>query len=148
MSEENVDLVRRLLEMFAKREHEAVFAFYAPDIEWDATAWESIGAASADVGGGIAGLAAVYRGHEGVRTYWRRWLEAWKDLEFEAEDVLDAGDEVVALIRNQRQWGRHSGIATEIPPYGLVFSLREGKVTRWRAYSDQKSALEAAGLRE
>ncbi len=41
MSEESVDLVRRLLEMFAKREHEAVFAFYAPDIEWDATAWES-----------------------------------------------------------------------------------------------------------
>ena len=24
---------------FAKREHEAVFAFYAPAIEWDATAW-------------------------------------------------------------------------------------------------------------
>ncbi|MGA8927293.1 MAG: nuclear transport factor 2 family protein [Solirubrobacterales bacterium] len=44
MSEENVDLVRRLLEMFAKREHEAVFAFYAPDIEWDATEWESIAA--------------------------------------------------------------------------------------------------------
>jgi ketosteroid isomerase-like protein len=44
MSEENVDLVRRLLEMFTKREHEAVFAFYAPDIEWDATAWESIAA--------------------------------------------------------------------------------------------------------
>ncbi len=44
MSEENVDLVRRLLEMFAKREHEAVFAFYPPDIEWDTTAWESIAA--------------------------------------------------------------------------------------------------------
>ena len=42
MSEENVDLVRRLLEMFAKREHDAVFAFCAPDIEWDPTAWESI----------------------------------------------------------------------------------------------------------
>jgi ketosteroid isomerase-like protein len=42
MLEDNVDLVRRLLEMFAKREHEAVFAFYAPDIEWDATAWESL----------------------------------------------------------------------------------------------------------
>ena len=41
MSEESVDLVRRLLEMFAKREHEAVFACRSPDIEWDATAWES-----------------------------------------------------------------------------------------------------------
>ncbi len=64
------------------------------------------------------------------------------------EDVLDAGDEVVALIRNQRQWGRRSGIVTEVPPYGLVFTIRGGKVVRWRAYSDQQSALEAAGLRE
>ena len=38
MSEENVELVRRLLDMFARRDHEAVFEFYDPDIEWDATA--------------------------------------------------------------------------------------------------------------
>ena len=103
MSKENVYLVRRLLDMFARRDHEGVFEFYDPDIEWDATAWKST---AVDAGvGGIAGLAGVYRGHGGVRTYWRRWLEAWKDLEFEVEDVLDAGDEYVALIRNQRQVG-------------------------------------------
>jgi ketosteroid isomerase-like protein len=138
MSQENVELVRRLLDMFAKRDHEAVFAFYDPDIEWDA---ESIG-------GVLADLKGAYRGHEGVRTYWRRWLQAWRDLEFEVQDVLDAGDEVVALIRNQRQWGRHSGIVTEMPPYGLVFTIRSGKVVRWRNYPDQESALEAAGLEE
>jgi ketosteroid isomerase-like protein len=139
MSEENVELVRRLLEMFAKREHEAVFAFYAPDIEWDARNFNALG---------FTDLEGVYRGHEGVRTYWRRWLQAWKDLDFEVQDVLDAGDDVVALIRNQRQWGRHSGIVTEMPPYGLVFTIRDGKVVRWRAFSDQESALTAAGLRE
>ena len=138
MSEENVELVRELLEAFARRDHEQVFDFYDRDIEWDASHGNDL----------VPDLAGVYRGHEGVRTYWRRWLSAWKDLDFEIQDVRDAGDEVVALIRNQRQWGRHSGIATEIPPYGLVFSLREGKVTRWRAYSDQKSALEATGLRD
>ena len=141
MSEENVELVRRLLDMFAKRNHEGVFEFYDPDIEWDAR--------RAPGGGPFpAGLAGVYRGHEGVRTYWRRWLEAWEDLQFEVQDVLDGGDEVVALIRNQRQWGRHSGIATEMPPYGLVFTIRDGKVVRWRSYPDHQSALEAAGLSE
>ena len=74
MSQENVDLVRRLLDMFARRDHEGVFEFYDPDIEWDATAWKST---AVDTGvGGVAGLAGVYRGHEGVRTYWRRWFEA------------------------------------------------------------------------
>ena len=39
-------------------------------------------------------------------TYWRNWLSAWSDLQFEIQDVVDAGDDVVLLIRNQRQWGR------------------------------------------
>jgi ketosteroid isomerase-like protein len=139
MSEENVELVRRLLELFAKRDHEAVFAFYAPDIEWDATNNDQLA---------MADLSEIYRGHDGVRTYWRHWLEAWKDIEFEVQDILDGGDEVVALIRNQRQWGRHSGIATEMPPYGLVFTVRGGKVVRWRSFADQEQALKAAGLSE
>jgi hypothetical protein len=52
-------------------------------------------------------LAGVYHGHGGVRTHWRRWPSAWKDIEFEIQDTLDAGDDVVVLIGSQRQWGRH-----------------------------------------
>jgi ketosteroid isomerase-like protein len=138
MSEENVKLVRGLLEKFRRRDHESVFAVYDPDIEWDASS----------IAEAIPDLAGVYHGHEGVRTYWRRWLQAWDDLQFDVEDVLDAGDDVVALITNQRQWGRHSGIETEFPPYAIVFTIRDGKVTRWRSYPDQERALEAAGLSE
>ena len=140
MSEENVELVRRLLDMFANREHEAVFELYDPDIEWDASTNLSPG--------GVDDLAGVYHGHEGVRNYWRRWLSAWKDIQFEVQDVLDADGEVVALIHNQRMWGRHSGIPVDFPPFGLVFTIRNGKVVRWRSFRDQKSALEAAGLWE
>jgi ketosteroid isomerase-like protein len=57
-------------------------------------------------------------------------------------------DEVVALIRNQRQTGRHSGIETEMPRYGLLFTFRDGKIVRWKSYDDPNSALKAAGLRE
>jgi ketosteroid isomerase-like protein len=136
MSEQNVAIVRELLEMFDRREHERAFDFYDPDIEWDAS---RVGAFNPDIAG-------VFRGHDEVRTYWRRWLEAWRDLEFEVEDVLDGGDEIVALIRNQRQWGRSSGIPTEMPPYALVFTVKNGKVTRWRSFPDREEALEAAGI--
>jgi ketosteroid isomerase-like protein len=61
--------------------------------------------------------------------------------------VLDAGDEVVAMVSHQRVWGRHSGIEIEMPPYALVFTLRDGKVVRWRSFADQESALEAVGLK-
>ena len=52
------------------------------------------------------------------------------------------------LIRNQRQWGRSTGIEAEMPPYGMVFTIRGGKVVRWRIFPDHESALEAAGLSE
>ena len=98
----------------------AVFAFYDPDIEWDAT-----GAREAN-----PDLADVYRGHEGVRTYWRRWLQAWEDLEFEVQDVLDAGDGGGrgADPRSTPYGGGAAASPADIPPYGLVFTIRNGKV--------------------
>jgi ketosteroid isomerase-like protein len=107
-----------------------------PEIEWDASRLDRM----------IPDLAEVYRGHEGVRTYWRRWFEAWRDLEFEIQDVRGAGEDVVVLIRNQRQWGRHTGIETQLPPYAQVFTLRDGLLVRWRTFPDQDSALRAVGL--
>jgi ketosteroid isomerase-like protein len=136
MSAENVEIVRELLESFQQRDHERAFDFYDPEIEWDTTEHRE---ANPDIAG-------VYRGHDGVRAYWRNWLGAWKDLDFDIQDIVDAGDEVVALIRNQRQWGRHSGIETALAPYGLVFTFRDGKVVRWRSFVSQAAALEAAGI--
>ena len=136
MSEENVALVRKLMEMFRQRDHERVFDYYDPEIEWDAS---RIAATNPDIAG-------VFHGHEGVRQYWRNWLEAWSDLEFDIDDVVANADEVVALISNQRQWGRHSGIVTEMPPYALVFTIRDGKVVRWRSYLNRQQALQEAGI--
>jgi ketosteroid isomerase-like protein len=145
VSKENVELVRAAVEAYQRPEMIALlasgeldFELFDPEIEWDASR----------LGDMIPDLAGVYWGHEGVRTYWRRWFEAWKDLQFEIEDVRDAGDEVVVLIRNQRQWGRHSGICTELPPWAMLFTFRDGKLVRWRAFPDHESALEAAGLAE
>ena len=138
MSQENVEILRTLGEEFQHRQHGRAFEFYDPELEWDAS---RIAKVSPD-------LTGVYHGHEGVRAYWRRWLSAWSDLQFEIQDVVDAGDDVVVLIHNQRQWGKQSGIVTETPPYAMVFTFRGGKVVRWRMYPDQESALRAAGLRE
>jgi ketosteroid isomerase-like protein len=136
MSEENVALVRELLEMFDRREHERAFDFYDPEIEWDAS----------NMGETLPDLAGVYHGHDGVRRYWRRWLEAWSDIDFDIAELLDAGDDVVAVIANQRQWGRHSGAMTEVSGYALVFTIHNGKVTRWRQYPSREEAVKAVGL--
>lgn len=136
MSAENVEIVRRLAEDFKHRRHERPFEVYAEDIVWDASGFEGM----------ISEIADIYHGHEGVRRFWRLWLEAWSDIEFEVEDIVDAGDHVVMLIRNQRMWGRHSGLEVGIEPYAHVYTFRDGLVVRWRAYRDQESALAAVGI--
>ena len=145
MSQEYVEMVRAATEAVNNPEGLALlahgdldFTFIDPDIEWDAS----------QAGDLVPDLADVYWGHEGVRTYWRRWLEAWRDLEFEVQDILDAGDEIVVLICNQRQWGRYTGIATELPPYALVYTFRDAKVVRFRSFPDHESAVKAVGLVE
>jgi ketosteroid isomerase-like protein len=136
MSQENVEIVLELVEGFRRRQHERAFELYDPEIEWDASGFTEF----------IPDIAGVYHGHDGVRAFWRQWLSAWSDLHFEVQDVVDGGDDVVLLLHNQEQWGRHSGISIEMPPYAMVFTIRGGKVVRWRAYPDQQSALEAVGL--
>ena len=145
MSQENVELVRAATE--AAKTPEAIerlahgefdFSFIDAEIEWDATG----------IGDVVPDLADVYWGHEGFRNYWRRWLEAWRYIEFDIQEILDAGDEVVVLIRNQRQWGRYTGIVSEIPPFALVYTFRDGKIVRFRFFPDQAEALKAVGLEE
>ena len=142
----NVKVIRAVSEALQNREALALLAsgdvdleLFDPEIEWDVSGvrdWMP------------SDLADVYWGHEGVLTYWRRWLESWRDLQYEIQDVRGVGDEVVVLVRNQRQWGRQSGILTELPPFGMVFTFRYGKVVRMRAFPNHESALKAVGLEE
>jgi ketosteroid isomerase-like protein len=139
MSEENVEIVRILFDTFARRDHEAAFDYYDAEIEWDASRGRDWG----DVD-----TAGVYRGHDGVRAYWRRWLSAWEDIEATEVEFVDCGQTVVALIHQQRLRGRGSGVDVDAPPYALAFVFLNAKVVRWVFYPTQAEALEAAGLRE
>jgi hypothetical protein len=96
--------------------------------------------------GGVARLASGELDLSLV-TFDVEWDASRRDLDYDVEDVFAACDDVVALIRNQRQWGRSTGIVTELPPYSMVFSFRDGRVSRWRGYANQEDGLAAVGLK-
>jgi ketosteroid isomerase-like protein len=118
MSEENVEVVRGIYEAAARRDDVTPFDVYAEDIVWDLS----------NAGRAMLLPKPVYHGHEGVRQFWRDRLSAFREIDFEVEELIDAGDQVLATIR-EREVGRASGAPVEVT-HLAVFTLADGKVTQ------------------
>jgi hypothetical protein len=142
MSQENVEALRTAIEDFrtaSESDWQASLAGFArlldPEIEWDATA-----SPQPDSSG-------VYRGPEGVARFWQEWLGAWETLRWDYE-LIDAGDRVVQLIRDQRMRGRSTGIEVSVGNYANVATFKDGRMVHWKLYMSHEEALEAVGPRE
>jgi ketosteroid isomerase-like protein len=90
--------------------------------------------------------ASAIRGHNALMRWIERWLEAWDDTWDEIDEIIDAGEMVIAAIRVHGR-GRKSGMEISQPLFD-VFELRDGRVLRISEYLDPDQALEAAGLQE
>jgi hypothetical protein len=91
-------------------------------------------------------MDTVYYGHEGYLQFWRRWLDAFEDIRWDPEEILDFGAK--ALVTTQQSGhGSGSGVAVSQPVFQL-FTFRRGLVIRQEDFANRDKALEAAGLRE
>jgi ketosteroid isomerase-like protein len=134
MSQENVERLRHLYAEWAKGNMWALRDFADPDIEWE---WSP----------GLAGLYGgprVYRGLEEIGAATLEWLGPWDAYWITADDFIDAGDQVVVLMRLH---ARPAGIASVVEQRTTaVWALRDGNAIQVRYYDDQAEALEAVGL--
>ena len=85
----------------------------------------------------------VYHGDHGYLEFWRRWLDAFEDIRWDPEEILDLGE--TALVTTQQSGhGSGSGVAVSVPVYQL-FTFSRGLVIRQEDFLDRAKALEAAG---
>jgi ketosteroid isomerase-like protein len=132
MSQENVEIVRCLWKAWERRDTKAVLRLYDPAIVWQSREGDPLG--------------ATYRGHEGVRTYFREWFETFEGYDAMAETFIDAGDKVVV---GSRVIGRGKASGIEIGMSGWqVYELRNGLVVRVDFFQTETEALEAVGMSE
>ena len=134
MSQENVEVVRRVTDVMDAEGFEAALPIFLeaahPDVEWrEDPAWPG---------------SATYRGVEQVRQV---ILDRMGTLDFDqqTEDLIDVDDKVVVLVR----WvgrGKASGAQGEIS-MAMVWTVREQAITRVEFFLDRAQALEAVGLR-
>jgi uncharacterized protein len=92
-------------------------------------------------------IGGVFRGHEGVRRFFRQWLEPFETYRARAESFIDAGDNVVVEVR-QGGRGKASKAEVEMPVYWQVYWIRNGYVSRVEPYKVKAEAYETAGLTE
>ena len=89
---------------------------------------------------------AVFHGHDGYRRLWRTWLDAFGDLRYEPEELLDLGDTYLATVQ-MRGHGSGSGVPMGLQLFQL-FNWRGGLLVWQQDFGNRSEALEAAGLRE
>jgi ketosteroid isomerase-like protein len=133
MSQENIAIVRRFEDSFARRDLDRALECVDTDFEFD---WsESMGP-----------FVGIYRGHDGLTRFWTELLEAWEFFEPRTIEVIDCGsDDVLITLDLVRARGKGSGI--EMEARGAMFwTLREGKIVRVKMFQTRAEALEAAGL--
>ena len=131
MSEENVEVVRRLLEAYDRGDMEGMISLIDPDGELH----------SAIVGGAEG---SVYRGTEGFRKWYADAYGSFEELRNEWSEFRDLGDRVLALGHVKAR-ARKSGVELD-SPLGWLFTVRDGKVVRSEFFLSHAHALKAAGF--
>ena len=132
MSQENVEIVRRMYD-----------AFHAGDVE---RALESLRPKRA--GRCVQcprPTSASARAREYVNAVVTSWVAAWEEWHEEIEEMRDLGSRVLVLSV-QRGRGKGSGVEVEAH-YAMLYDLHGDAIISMRMYGRVAEALEAAGLR-
>jgi ketosteroid isomerase-like protein len=132
MAQESVEIVRHSIEAWNGRDLTTWTASLHPDAEID---WSRSRAPFKD----------VYRGRDGIETFWDVFWSTFEDVHIEAHGFTEVGSEVVVPITAHMR-GRE-GIEV-ISRNALTFWVENGQITRLRMFQEQAEALEAVGLRE
>jgi ketosteroid isomerase-like protein len=131
VTEENVEIVRRLFAAIRERDLGEMLRIYDPEIEFRPLTGTRI-----ETGG--------YRGHAGIRAYFEEAGTVWETMHPYADDVRAEGETVVALGHCEVR-GRESGAETDTP-MAWIFRVRNGRILSTQAFSDAEDALRVAGL--
>ena len=134
MSQENVKLVREAFAAFLAGDVEKSAQLIDPEVEFHGTV------------GGLQEGQIAHGQSEIDETFEAEELEAWEERRLEAEEFIDAGDDVVVLLHEYRR-GKGSGVELETKT-AVVVAVSGGRVVRIQGYMDRGAALEAVGRSE
>lgn len=133
MSEQNVELHRRIYRALNARDDDGLVALCDPAVE--------VHSVFAAVGG------AVYHGHEGVRRWQQDLQQSFRgEFRVEPEQFFDLG-EVTIVLAVLHGRGEKSGAEVAMPATGVA-TWRNGLCLSHKAYLEREDAFRDAGVSE
>jgi ketosteroid isomerase-like protein len=131
MTSQNERRVHEALDAMARGDIDAIVALAEPDVEF--------------VNPDTALEPGTRHGPDGLRTGLGGVLEAFEDLRFEPERVVDLGDRVLATGSFSGR-GRGSGYQFDPQPFCFLVTLRGENMIRFEWFADTEDAFRAAGI--
>jgi ketosteroid isomerase-like protein len=134
MSQENVEIMRKMLDAFDRRDRAAWLALRVPECEVIPSAmWPEVDA---------------IRGREAAWDFYIEVAEPFERRPLAPDtEAVDAGPDKVLVHHHAVLRGRASSADVELN-YWLILTFREGQILRDEWFTDRAQALEAVGLRE
>jgi ketosteroid isomerase-like protein len=134
MSEENVELVRRNYEAFERGGLDQWMEYWSDDLDYR------------PVRGDLTDPGPI-RGKVAMRANIEDWIDTFEEFWFKPVELIDAGRETVVAIERFGGRAKLSGVETD-QTCAVVFTIRDGMISRCREYATREEAVDAAGLRE
>ena len=125
VSDENVDLVRRIYDAWDREQ--SARDFISEDVEY------------------VNPSYAVEGGTRRGRGSFRVVRETYEDFTIAIERFVDAGGDDVVVLAHYTASGRGSGIPLS-GEHGYVWTVRDGQAVRFRWFNSHREALDAAGV--
>jgi ketosteroid isomerase-like protein len=124
------EALRRAYAAFNRNDIPATVEALDPAVEWTEPAEFP--------GGG------TYHGHDGIKAYLSQSRSDWAEGSSEPERFIVAGDKIIVFVHARvRLKGSTEWHETRLAD---VFTFRNGKAIRMRAFSDRRQALEWVGV--
>jgi len=131
MSQENVEIVRDLIDAINRRDWDAVLEHLTPDFKYDAS--RSIGT-----------RRGVYERGE-MRQMLDDFFGAWESFRYEANEFIEVGEHMVMPYTTYVRGRDRIEVQASATH---VFTIRDGAIAHICLYQSKEGALEAVGLSE
>ncbi|HUA84184.1 MAG TPA: nuclear transport factor 2 family protein [Bryobacteraceae bacterium] len=127
--QENVQVVKNGYQAFSRGDIPGLLALLTDDVEWHHP-------------GGYS-LSGTYQGHDGVANFFRKLAQDFDILDLQAREFVAEGDRVLVV-----GWERAKVRATNRTyeaDWIHAFTVRDGKVAKFREYTDTQAIAAAYG---